>query len=202
MGINERYEQNPQLFGEFPSAIVAELARMLPVGGRVLDVGAGQGRNALALAQKGMRVDALDHAEKGLEQMSAQAAERKIGGIQSRVGRIEQVALSPESYEAMCFINVLHFLPFTTALEVIQKCKDATKPGGMHAISIFTDGTSDFVKTWGARLWSVEELRAAYEGWSIESCESVPGYLVQRNAQGEREPSCTIQFLAKKPESI
>ena len=202
MGINERYEKHPQLFGEFPSAIVAELARLLPPGSRVLDVGAGQGRNALALAQKGMRVDAIDHAEKGLEQMLAQAAERKIVGVQSRVGRIEQLTLSPESYDAMCFINVLHFLPFTTTLEVIQKCKDATKPGGMHAISIFTEGTSDFVKSWGARLWSVEELRAAYEGWTVESCESIDGYLVQLNAQGEREPSRTIQFLAKKPESI
>lgn len=149
-----------------------------------------------------MRVDALDYAEKGLEQLMAQAAERKMSGIQSRVGRIERVALRPESYDAMCFINVLHFLPFTTALEVIQKCKDATKPGGMHAISIFTDGTSDFVKTWGARLWSVEELRAAYEGWNCESCESISGYLVQPNAQGEREPSRTIQFLAKKPVSL
>src|SRR6516225_9382717 len=57
----------PPLFGTEPDARVLALACQAanPTSYRVLDIGAGTGRNALALARRGHPVDAIEMARKG-----------------------------------------------------------------------------------------------------------------------------------------
>ena len=70
----EQYEQwvksrKPPLFGLHPDARVMDLARSLPAGARIADLGAGTGRNALPLARAGFRVDAVDATESFVDQL-------------------------------------------------------------------------------------------------------------------------------------
>ncbi|WP_419884353.1 class I SAM-dependent methyltransferase, partial [Mycobacterium scrofulaceum] len=68
------------LFGNEPDARVLALAAEAadPTTHRVLDVGAGTGRNALALARKGHPVDAVEMAEKLADVMRAEAQSQSL----------------------------------------------------------------------------------------------------------------------------
>lgn len=67
--------RKPPLFGTNPDARVMALADDIadPANGRVLDIGAGTGRNALALARRGHPVDAVELTSKFAEILRAEA---------------------------------------------------------------------------------------------------------------------------------
>ena len=71
----------PPLFGTEPDARVLALAAEAadPTTHRVLDIGAGTGRNALALARRGHPVDAVEMAPKFADVMRAEAESESLG---------------------------------------------------------------------------------------------------------------------------
>ncbi len=63
---NERYRASELVWSAGPNQFVeAELAGLPP--GRAVDLGAGEGRNAIWLARRGWRVTAVDFAQAGLD---------------------------------------------------------------------------------------------------------------------------------------
>ena len=70
---NKRYESTPTLWSRSPNAALVELASGLAPG-RALDIGAGEGRNAVWLATRGWRVTALDVSDVALARASERAA--------------------------------------------------------------------------------------------------------------------------------
>ena len=72
--------RTPPLFGTHPDARVMALAEELtePASSPVLDIGAGTGRNALALARRGHPVDAVEMTPKFAEMLQADAAKENL----------------------------------------------------------------------------------------------------------------------------
>jgi SAM-dependent methyltransferase len=71
--------RTPPLFGTHPDARVWALAEAMdPKSSPVLDIGAGTGRNALALARRGHPVDAVEMTPKFVEMLLAEAASEKL----------------------------------------------------------------------------------------------------------------------------
>ncbi|MBO8128638.1 MAG: methyltransferase domain-containing protein [Peptococcaceae bacterium] len=71
--------QNPNAnaFGK-PSKEIIQLAHVLSPGSSVLDIGCGEGRNALFLVNQGFRVDAFDISEAGIRKLKNVATESKL----------------------------------------------------------------------------------------------------------------------------
>ena len=61
--------KNMKTFGESSSEII-ELAEMIPEGSLVLDMGCGDGRNSVFLAEKGFIVEAFDISETGINRLN------------------------------------------------------------------------------------------------------------------------------------
>jgi tellurite methyltransferase len=110
-----------------PSAFLTELDGLLPRSGRALDIGGGAGRNALALARRGLDVTLADISPLGL----ALAHDEAI-----RTGnRLETVALDLESdpppagpWDLILQVHYLHrplFLRYPTLLA----------PGGLLVVA-------------------------------------------------------------------
>jgi tellurite methyltransferase len=87
----------PAIRGGVPSQEICEIASQLPAAARVLDLGCGEGRNALFLAGCGFRVTAVDISEAGIRKLEALAGERRLD-IRTR---IRSTSLWPGSRKAI-----------------------------------------------------------------------------------------------------
>lgn len=79
---DERYRQGAYSSRRRPSAFLEDWAQLLPESGRALDLACGAGRNALFLARRGLRVDAVDISTEALARGRAAAADLPIRWLQ------------------------------------------------------------------------------------------------------------------------
>ena len=154
-------------FSRGPTADIVEYWTLFPPGGSVLDVGCGEGRNSVFLAEKGFVVDAFDISESGIEK-----AER-IASIQSVDVNFMCRNLTDyqfeKNYEIILSHGVLHLCEKIDRDFFIEQVKRNTAQGGYNAIGVFTNrlpATPDnapFTKS----LFDVGELPSRYGDWEI-----------------------------------
>lgn len=99
---DEIYECAPHYFGREPSRLVARFRQLIPEGARVLDIGVGQGRNAVSLACRGAVVLGIDTSRAGLEkwEVIGRNSFRRDGRIRTFLEAGEIVTLLP-GYEIL-----------------------------------------------------------------------------------------------------
>ncbi|MEQ8303385.1 MAG: methyltransferase domain-containing protein [Cyclobacteriaceae bacterium] len=87
MGVGyDKYYQTENLFGEaYPELI--QFFYDYPTRGKLLDLGCGQGRDAIPLARLGYEVTGVDHSEVGIGQMMRAAEKDSL----SLSGRVEDI---------------------------------------------------------------------------------------------------------------
>lgn len=130
----------PPLFGTEPDARVVVLAGEAadPATFRVLDVGAGTGRNALALARLGHPVDAVEMAPKFADVMRSEAERESLGVrvIQSDVfTAVEDVH---DEYQLMVLSEVVPDFRTTHELRgLFELAADCLAPGGRLVFNTF-----------------------------------------------------------------
>jgi cyclopropane fatty-acyl-phospholipid synthase-like methyltransferase len=89
---DEMYDGAPHYFGRQPSRLVARFHHLIPDGARVLDIGVGQGRNALFLARRGAAVVGIDTSRVGLD-------------------AVRRVAESENIHVDLCHADVMEYRP-------------------------------------------------------------------------------------------
>ncbi len=130
----------PPLFGTEPDARVVALAREAadPTTFRVLDIGAGTGRNALALARLGHPVDAVEMAPKFADVMRSEVQRESLSVrvIQSDVfTAMEGVR---DEYQLMVLSEVVPDFRTTHELRgAFELAADCLAPGGRLVFNTF-----------------------------------------------------------------
>ena len=114
---------------ERPEAEVMEFARALPAGASVLDLGAGVGRHALALARQGFAVAALDAAPEGIAEINRIAAAEGLA-IDARVGLMTELPFADASFDHVLSWNVIYHGDETVLRASIAEIARVLKPGG------------------------------------------------------------------------
>ena len=99
------YTTETHLFGQ-PYTQFTEWAATLS-GGEALDIGCGQGRDALMLAQHGLRVTGVDASAVGIEQMLARANECNLH-VSGVVADFYTWPF-PQTYDLIVLDSILHF---------------------------------------------------------------------------------------------
>lgn len=131
------------LFGKHADAKVLALAHSIlathGTGAAVLDVGAGDGRNALPLAQLGCAVDALEPSAK-LRDRLAQVAQ--ASGVEVRLLASELLAndlvLSPSAYALIIASEIFTHLRDAKQLQsALARLTPALQPGGTLVFNAF-----------------------------------------------------------------
>ncbi|MFJ9174990.1 class I SAM-dependent methyltransferase [Streptomyces sp. NPDC102360] len=123
---DERYRAADQLFSGNPNGVlVAEVGELPP--GRALDVGCGEGGDALWLARRGWQVTAVDVSEVALRRAAAAGAD-----VEGRVSWSRaDLAVTPPPAGAFDLVTVQYFpLLRSAGLAAARGLVDAVAPGG------------------------------------------------------------------------
>lgn len=126
--------------------------------GRALDLGAGAGSDAVALAKAGFRVEAVDIASESLKRLKKLSRKFEIKAFKKDIYKFEIV---PKSYDIIVAWNSLPFLPRRKAKEVLERIQRGLRPSGIAVISIF--GPKD---SWSGNrrmsFFTLQELRKTW----------------------------------------
>jgi len=179
---NRRYEAVERLWSPDPNSFLVELAAGLTPG-RALDLGAGEGRNAVWLAGCGWRVTALDVSRVAL----ARAAERAAGdGVDLDLVEADwrEYRPAPSSFD-LVVISFMH--PEPDARTAMFEWAGQALAAGGHLFVVGVDlvdqgrrGPPD-----PDRLYTPERLRRALQAFDVSRCESV-AYESERDEERRR----------------
>lgn len=118
---DNRFGKKEFALGKKPNPFLRKHIRLLPKG-KALDIAAGEGRNAVFLAQQGFAVDAVDISQKGLKKAQKLARERGVK-ISTSLIDLDQYPIGKEQYD---LIANFYFL----RRRLIPRIKQGLKKGG------------------------------------------------------------------------
>ena len=168
---DERYAASELVWSATPNQFVAsELAGLKP--GRAADLAAGEGRNALWLAEQGWEVTAVDFSLTGLDKGRA-LQERHERGRDLHVDWVHGDVLTFESGPVPYDLVVLAYLQLTEdeRRTAVRRAFGALREGGTfflvaHDTTNLTEGTGG--PTDPAVLYTAEEVLADLDGELFE----------------------------------
>lgn len=185
----KKYNSNP-----VHSELLEAMQSLSP--GKALDLGCGQGRNALFLAQHGFEVTAVDQNELALEILQSIVEQEDL---EMTVGLydINSAALT-QTYDLIVSTVVLMFLQADRIPAIIQNMQDQTNPGGYNLIVCAMD-TEDYpCQVPFSFTFKEGELADYYKDWELIKYNENPGHLHRRDEHGNRIALRFATMLAKK----
>jgi tellurite methyltransferase len=134
--------------------------------GTVLDLGCGLGNLAVAAAEAGCTVTAVDASPAGVADLARRALERGLA-IDARQADLRYYA-PPRSFDTVVSIGLLMFFVCKDARPLLERVRGAARPGGgTAAVNVLVEGTTfmDMFEPDDYCLFGVDELTAAFAGW-------------------------------------
>ncbi|MFH1290462.1 MAG: methyltransferase domain-containing protein [Nanoarchaeota archaeon] len=189
----EEYKKEKFYLGIEPHQIV-ETALDYVKSGRALDLGVGEGRDAVFLAKKGFDVTGLDISETGIRHFLELAKKEKV----NVTGTVEDIAKFEfeENYDLLISLSTFQFIERKEILKVIARMKEHTKEAGINVITAFNEDNpyKEF-----AYLFKKNELKDFYSGWEIlEYKEEITP--LEKHGKDERPHRHGItSIIARKP---
>lgn len=140
---------------------LAEFAGLLPLGGRALDLACGGGRHAVFLAQRGLRVVAVDRSRAALER-GGELARLRMVSVAWLQADLEKFALPPAIFDV---VVCTHYRD----TELYAYIRESLRPGGIVFYETFSLEQIRF--NIGPRnpafLLKPGELLLAFSGWNV-----------------------------------
>jgi len=192
---DQRYSGPGLVWGAGPNRFVAEELAALPPG-RAIDLGCGEGRNAIWLAGRGWQVTAVDFSAAGLARAARLAAERGVS-----VDWVQADLLTwqpaPRSY-GLVLIAYLH-LPSAGLARVFRGAAAAVAPGGTLLLN--GHDRDNIARGYGGpqdpdRLYTPAAVAAELGGLDIRRAEQV--LRTVQTTEGERTAIDTL-VRAERP---
>ena len=185
----KKYNSNP-----VHSEVLEAMESLSP--GKALDLGCGQGRNALFLAQHGFEVTAVDQNELALEILQSIVEQEDL---EMTVGLYDiNSANLKQSYDLIVSTVVLMFLQADRIPAIIRNMQDQTNPGGYNLIVCAMDTEDYSCQVPFSFTFKEGELADYYKDWELVKYNENPGHLHRRDEDGNRIALRFATMLAKK----
>ena len=106
--------------------------------GKVLELGCGHGRNAIYLAEKGCKVDAVDASKEALNWAREEAAKREVH-VKFIEENLFDLSLTPHTYDFVYDSGCFHHIAPHRRMSYIALVKRSLKEGGEFALTCFIE---------------------------------------------------------------
>lgn len=193
------YSSEKNVFGGGkPEEVVIRGANLLPKDAEIIEFGAGQGRNALALAERGFKVKAVEISTVGVESINSIAKEKGLANIETVVGDVRDGVEG--EYDMIVTTFMFHHLSRADGLKFVEEIKQHTKPGGLNALTAFTkEGDFYKLKTAEGQFYpNLGELRSLYSDWEVIEYEESNSRAQATTADGKPMFNIKAVILARR----
>lgn len=197
------YSLKNYVWGEEPSTLAKEAAAILKANNqnqrlRVLDLGCGDGKDALFFAQQGWLVTAVDICPGALDTLRRDAKEL---GVQDRVviinTDISQFS-SGDTFDLIYSDSTLHYLNQSQRHELLRRIPQWLNPGAYFVASSFTDMNDhvvgDVEKYCYLQRGELHELLP-----SLSVIDSYEGNIPDQHPGYEPHEHCISTIISQKP---
>ena len=200
---DRRYNTEEYYWGLMPNRICYDIMKILPPirPYRVLDIGCGEGKDAVFFAKCGYEVTAFDISEQGIEKAKKLAAYNKV---EVRFFKADLFDYRPDTeYDIIFSSGVLHFLPQAERKGLCDNLKAHTTNIGINALNVFVekpfitrapDSSRDEEKR---HPWRSGELFGYYHDWLFHTCREE---IFDRNSGRTPHKHCMDTLIAQKAE--
>lgn len=192
-----RFGSEVYTYGVRPNAFIAQEANRFPAGSELVDLGTGEGRNAVFLAEQGHHVTGIDYAETGLEKMRTLARER---GVEVETAQADLAFWTPAQQWDGAVCTFVHMrlgerVRFYTAMQA------ALKPGALLIAEWFRpeqrkDGYTSGGPPTLDLLVKPRELEQHFVWGDILLCE--PAEPTLNEGPFHQGPAATVRFIFRK----
>jgi SAM-dependent methyltransferase len=201
---NRRYATSELVWTAAPNRfLVAEVADLEP--GRALDLGSGEGRNAVWLAEQGWRVTAVDFSDVGMEKAAGLAAARGVE-VEWVLADVLEYEPEPAAFDLVCLLYLQ--LPVSERRVSLAKAAGAVAPGG--TVLVVGHDLENLTKGWSGPtdpdvLFTPDGVAADLAPLEIEKAERVvreiePGghTAIDTLVRARRSPTAPDEFRSRR----
>lgn len=200
---DKRYNTQEYYWGLTPNRICYDIMKLIPPikPYRVLDIGCGEGKDAVFFAKCGYAVTAFDVSEQGIEKAKRLAEHNKVD---LKLFKADLFDYRPDTeYDIIFSSGVLHFIAQTQRKELCESLKAHTTDNGINALNVFVqkpfitralDSTRDEKKR---HPWHSGELFGYYHDWLFHTCREE---VFDCNSGGTPHKHCMDTLIAQKIE--
>ncbi|MHA1961048.1 MAG: class I SAM-dependent methyltransferase [Candidatus Thorarchaeota archaeon] len=130
------YREVSSLWGLEPDWRLVEYAPFIPKG-KVLDLGSGEGRNALFFASMGYEVECIDISETAITRCLDRANGANLE-LRTRVADLKGMTIPEERYVLIIAAWVLQFFAEDEIWAIVDKIKRGLTKGGTVYVGVFS----------------------------------------------------------------
>jgi len=191
------YRKKDYFWGVIPSTMCLKVLELLPPEKqlKLLDIGCGEGKDAVFFARCGYDVSAFDISEAGLEKTKRLADKANVNVRTFRANLLDYRL--DEKYDVLYSSGVLHYLKPELRDEIMSNYKANINDNGIAALHTFVKKpfiapSSD--KTKNTYLWKSGQLFTYFHDWYIEHCTE---YVFDCNSGGVPHRHAANRLFAK-----
>lgn len=189
-------------FGSVPTRWLDEFLGCRGDGKTVLDLGSGQGRNALHLARQGYDVTAVDSSCAAIDELRRQARRERLP-VNAFCQDICEFPVEKKSYDAIVAVTVLCHLDPERIPETARRITGGLRPGGLLLAEEFTpedpgargDAPSSEFAPLVENYFSVSALERLFPSLERMACRVLT---VTDDTHGQRHRHSLVRYVAKR----
>jgi tellurite methyltransferase len=191
-----RDKDAPSVFGS-PSEEICSLVAKLRGEATVLDLGCGDGRNALFLLEQGFHVTAVDVSGSAIEKLCHRAGHNRER-LATHVSDAREFRLGGP-YDLIVAHGLLHLIPREDWTRLVKALQQQTAPLGYNVVAVLTDALPPpaDLEPFMLGLFREGELLDQYAGWAVELHRSY--VLHDEHPGGVRHRHPVNKIVAQKP---
>lgn len=194
----EEYRTQDYYWGTEPNKVCYQVLQIMPPTKRLklLDIGCGEGKDAVFFARNGYDVTAFDVSDAGIEKTKKLADQT---GVHVNVFKADLVDYRLDAHFDVIFSSgVLHYIKPEFREEIIENYKRFTHPNGLHIFNVFVN--KPFIapppeKEPNAFKWHSGELLTHYYDWLIQDSAEV---VFDCNSSGIPHKHAMTTMIAQK----